>query len=148
MVRVRIRLSDHGCGHGAARFRIESVTREKSVGPLASSPRIRHASQRPDVALHQPAGSLGVGDGHAVGACCSVPFIEDRGDRRAIDPPYRQLLPERPLPAWVGAIPGFDPGAREGLVIEDGEVEEPADRALDEVLPVARAQEAAADLGG
>ena len=125
---------------------------EEGVRPLASLARICDAIKAAAVASKQPfrASAIRAG-GHAVvawypsGGLASL--SQDEIDRAPVDALETELLADGTLAARPGAIARLDPRPRERLVVEHPEFEHPRDRTLDEVGLVARASEAASDLG-
>ena len=117
-----------------ARLGVEAVPREQRVGPLAPRPRVRHASERrARAAPARAAARLRVGLRVAPTSRSSITSSTVVAGRC----PSPQLDPQRALAARPRPVARLDPGPRERLVVEDPELGQPRDRALDELRPVA-----------
>ena len=72
-------------------------------------------------------------------------LVEELVDDGPIDALQRQLAAQGDLTAWPRPIAGLDPGPGERRVVEHPELGQPLDRSRDEIRPVARLTQPAAD---
>lgn len=95
----RVAQVERACG-GGGDVRVETVSREQSVGALAASPRVSQARQGSGVALEQPLRRVRVRIGMA---------RRPRRDRLvgglAIDALLGEFVTKCPLPPWARPIP-------------------------------------------
>ncbi len=87
----------------------------------------------------------------SVGRRCSrgsaTTLVQHEVDRRPVDALGLELGADRSFAARAGAISRLDPGAAEGLVVEDAELEEAGRRSIDELRAIAGLGQATTDLG-
>ncbi len=133
--------------------RIESVPGQQAVGTIAARPGIRDPRNRPAAALEKPdrcglirryrAADLRFAD--SLGSCLGLALSCLQGgiDDRSIDAALRQLSSQRTLAARPRSVSRLHPGACERLIVQHPEVGKPLDGALDQILAIAGAHEAA-----
>lgn len=142
--------------HGArARLRVEPMTGEERIRPLATLPRIRKALEGTAMARQQAFRRHPVRRSHIAAITGAVgldpdrrlaPLGEDEIDRCTIHALERQLGTDGAFPARPGPIARLDPGPSEALVVEDAELHHPLDGTLDELGSIAGLHEAAPNL--
>ena len=125
---------------------VEAVAGQQRVRAGAAPPRVGDARQRTTVPLEQPPSGVDVRL-DSLALLAGSPSHQQFVDHCSVDPLLEELLAEDALPSWACAVTRRNPGLGEGSVVEDPELDESLDGALDEFAPIACADKPTANFG-